>query len=96
MISNESSSTFGRQPYSDGPPRPRVEEDTLKTETIQVERKTFIFTLKENQRGRFLRISEVVNGRRDNVIIPATGLDDFLKIAEVMVKAAAEIPGKEQ
>jgi hypothetical protein len=37
-----------------------------------------------------------VNGRRDNVIIPATGLDDFLKMAEDMVKAAAEIPGKEQ
>lgn len=96
MISNERPSAFGRRPYGDRPPRPHVEEDTLKTETIQIERKTFIFTLKENQRGRFLRISEVVNGRRDNVIIPATGLDDFLKMAEDMVKAAAEIPGKEQ
>jgi hypothetical protein len=37
-----------------------------------------------------------VNGRRDNVIIPATGLEDFLKIAEEMVTAAAEIPGKDQ
>ena len=96
MISNERSSNFGNRPYSDRPPSPRVEEDTLKTESIQIERKTFIFTLKENPRGRFLRISEVVNGRRDNVIIPATGLNDFLKIAEEMVKAAAEIPGKEQ
>jgi len=52
--------------------------------------------LKENPRGRFLRISEVVNGRRDNVIIPATGLEDFLKIAEEMVTAAAEIPGRDQ
>jgi hypothetical protein len=33
---------------------------------------------------------------RDNVIIPATGLEDFLKIAEEMVTAAAEIPGKDQ
>jgi hypothetical protein len=96
MISNERPSPFGRRPYGDDPPRPRVEEDTLKTETIQIERKTFIFTLKENPRGRFLRISEVVNGRRDNVIIPAPGLDDFLKIVNEMVKAAAEIPGKEQ
>ncbi len=38
---------------------------------------------------------EIVNGRRDNVIIPATGLDDFRKIVDEMVKAAAEIPGKE-
>jgi hypothetical protein len=96
MISNEHSPTFGRQPYSYGPPRPRVEEETLKTETIQIDRKTFIFTLKENPRGRFLCLSEVVNGRRANVIIPATGLGDFLKIAEEMVKAAAEIPGREQ
>ena len=96
MISNERPSPFGHRPYSDGPPKPRVEEDTLKTETIQIERKTFIFTLKENPRGRFLRISEVVNDRRDNVIIPATGLNDFLKIAEEMVKAAVEIPGKYQ
>ena len=96
MISNERPSNFGRRPDGDGPPKLRVEEDTLKTETIQIERKTFIFTLKENPRGRFLRISEVVNGRRDNVIIPANGLDDFRKIVDEMVKAAAEIPGKEQ
>jgi hypothetical protein len=96
MISNERPSPFGHRPYSDRPPKPRVEEDTLKTETIQIERKAFIFTLKENPRGRFLRISEVVNGRRDNVIIPATGLEDFLKIVEGMATAAAEIPGQDQ
>jgi hypothetical protein len=52
--------------------------------------------LKENPRGRFLRITEDVNGRRDNVIIPSTGLDDFRKIVNEMAKAAAEIPAKEQ
>jgi len=31
-----------------------------------------------------------------DAIIPATGLEDFLKIAEEMVTAAAEIPGKDQ
>ena len=96
MISNERPSPFGRRPYGDGPLKPRVEEDTLKTETIQIERKTFILTLKENPRGRFLRITEDVNGRRDNVIIPSTGLDDFRKIVNEMAKAAAEIPAKEQ
>jgi hypothetical protein len=71
-----------------------MNEDTLKTEKIQVERKTFIFTLKENPRGRFLRITEDVGGRRDNVIIPATGLEDFKRIVDEMVKASAEIPPK--
>lgn len=54
-----------------------------------------MFTLKENPRGRFLRITEDVNGRRDNIIIPSTGLDDFKKILDDMVKASNEIPIKE-
>jgi hypothetical protein len=71
-----------------------MNEETLRTEKIQVERKTFIFTLKENPRGRFLRITEDVGGRRDNIIIPAPGLDDFKRIVDEMVKASAEIPPK--
>ena len=71
-----------------------MNEETLKTEKIQVERKTFIFTLKENPRGRFLRITEDVGGRRDNIIVPAPGLEDFKKIVDEMVKASAEIPPK--
>lgn len=103
MISNERPSPYGNnRPYNSGygsgfnsgPPKPRVDEDTLKTDKVQIERKTFIFTLKENPRGRFLRITEDVNGRRDNVIIPATGLEEFKKILDDMVKASAEIPQK--
>jgi hypothetical protein len=71
-----------------------MNEDTLKTEKIQVERKTFIFTLKENPRGRFLRITEDVGGRRDNIIVPAPGLEDFKRIVDEMVKASSEIPPK--
>ena len=69
-----------------------MNEDTLKSEKIQVERKTFIFTLKENPRGRFLRITEDVGGRRDNIIIPAPGLEDFKKVIDEMVKASADLP----
>jgi hypothetical protein len=94
MISNERPSPQGYRSYSAGPPKPPVNEDTLKTEKIQIERKTFIFTLKENPRGRFLRITEDVNGRRDNVIIPSTGLEDFRRIVDEMAKASADIPLK--
>ncbi|MCU0771186.1 MAG: RNA-binding protein [Verrucomicrobia bacterium] len=93
MISNERPSPFGSRSY--GQPKPAVNEDTLRTERIQIERKTFIFTLKENPRGRFLRITEDVGGRRDNIIIPAPGLEDFLKQIEDMVKASNEIPPKD-
>ena len=93
MISNERSSQSGNRPY--GPPKPSPHEDTLKSEKIQIERKTFVFTLKENPRGRFLRITEDVGGRRDTIIIPAPGLDDFRKVLEDMVRASAEIPPKQ-
>jgi hypothetical protein len=92
MISNERPSPYGRAPY--GQPKPPVNEDTLKSEKIQIERKTFVFTLKENPRGRFLRITEDVGGRRDTIIIPSTGLEDFKKLLEEIVKASNEIPQK--
>lgn len=92
MISNERPHYGGR--HSGYPPKPPVVEDTLKTEKLQVERKIFVFALKENVRGRFLRITEDVSGRRDTIIIPAPGLEDFRKILEDMVRASAEIPPK--
>jgi hypothetical protein len=92
MISNERPSPYGQRPY--GAPKPPINEDTLKTDKVQIERKTFVFTLKENPRGRFLRITEDVGGRRDTIIIPAPGLDDFKKILDEMVKAATDTPPK--
>ncbi len=95
MISNERPSPYGhpRRPYS--APKPPVNEDTLKADKVQIERKTFVFTLKENARGRFLRITEDVGGRRDTIIIPAPGLEDFRKLLDDMARAAGEIPQKQ-
>lgn len=59
------------------PQRPPLNETVLRSEKIQIERKTFQFTLKENPRGRFLRITEDVGGRRDSIIVPAPGLEAF-------------------
>lgn len=73
-------------------PKPFGEESTLKTEMIQIERKTFVFSLKENPRGRFLRITEDVRGRRDAIIVPAPGLDEFRKALDEIAKAVAEQP----
>ncbi len=47
----------------------------LYNDVIRVERKIFSFELRENARGRFLRVTEDVHGRRDTVIIPASGLE---------------------
>ena len=93
MFSHERTSGF-RPRFRSGPPtdRPPSNEDTIKTESVQIERKTFVFTLKENPRGRFLRITEDVGGRRDAIIVPAPGLEDFRKVLETMVKAAGSLP----
>jgi hypothetical protein len=97
MISNDRSAPFGNRPHGERPhgsAKPPVAEDTLKSAKVQIERKTFVLALKENTRGRFLRITEDVGGRRDTIIIPAPGLEDFKKLLEEMVQASAEIPPK--
>lgn len=97
MISNERPSPFGRRPYdSSAHHKPHVAEDQIHSEKIQIERKTFVFALKENPRGRFLRITEDVGGRRDTIIVPATGLEEFQKALDLIVKASAETPAAEE
>jgi hypothetical protein len=93
MISNERPSPYGHRPHSPSA-KPPVIEETIKSDKIQIERKTFVFTLKENPRGRFLRITEDVNGRRDTIIIPATGLEEFKKLFDGMLQASADTPAK--
>jgi len=93
MTPNEHPPSVGQRNRAPHPGnKPSVEETTLKSDKVQIERKTFIFALKENPRGRFLRITEDVNGRRDNIIIPAPGLEDFKRILDGMVRCAAEAP----
>lgn len=58
----------------------------LHNEQVQIERKTFSFSLRENPRGRFLRITEDVGGRRDTIIIPSTGL---AQVAEIVTRVVA-------
>ena len=94
MISNERPSPYGQRSQYGYSPKPPVVEDTIRSDKIQIERKSFVFTLKENPRGRFLRITEDVNGRRDTIIVPATGLVDFRRLLEDMIKASDELPAK--
>ncbi len=90
MISNDRPSPFGNR--HQGAAKPPPNEETLRSEKIQIERKTFLLALKENPRGRFLRITEDVGGRRDTIIIPAPGLDEFKRVLDEMVKASADTP----
>ncbi|MDR3459666.1 MAG: RNA-binding protein [Verrucomicrobiae bacterium] len=97
MISNEHPSPYGRQPSFQqkfSQPKPHIAEDTLLTSELQIERKSFVFILKENPRGRFLRIIEAGGAKSNSIIVPATGLKDFQNVLADMVKADSEIPAK--
>lgn len=76
--------------FSDKKPAPSAVamDSGLFSEQIQVERKTFTFELRENPRGRFLRITEDVGGRRDTIIIPAPGLDKVKAVVERAIGAS--------
>ncbi len=77
-----------RQPRQVARPRPQL----LAAGKVQIERKTFSFALMENERGRFLRITEEVGGRFDAIVIPAPGLEAFREVFESMVRAEHEMP----
>lgn len=77
-----------------GVPHPPPPEETLRSEKFQVERKAFILNLKENPRGRFLRITEDVGGRRDHIIIPASGLEELRRLLDEMIRTDQETPVK--
>lgn len=91
MTSHRLAPSGGRR--SNGPPSPgAVEEKLLRSERLQIERKTFTLSLRENPRGRFLRITEDVSGRHDTVIVPAPGLDEFLRVLQDIARTNAETP----
>ena len=65
-------------------------DDTIYSEKIQIERKIFFFDMKENERGVLLRITEDVRGRRDTIIVPASGLRDFRESLDNVIEVMEE------
>jgi len=51
----------------------------IASEKIAIDRKLFFIDLKENQRGRYLKITEDVGGRRDTIMMPIAALSDFIE-----------------
>jgi PurA ssDNA and RNA-binding protein len=79
MTPNEQPSRFGQPPAEIRRPVP---ENMLKHEQLHVERKTFLFMLKENERGRFLRVTENAGEHIASLMIPSSGLADFKKAVD--------------
>jgi hypothetical protein len=59
---------------------------------LQVERKHYTIEFRENERGRFLRITEESHGRRNTVIVPSTGLTEFNEAVDAVIVAGQAAP----
>ena len=62
----------------------------IASKEIQVERKHLVIEYRENSQGRFLRITEEAHGRRNTVIVPSTGLAEFLNSITAVLGQAGE------
>ena len=58
--------------------------------TFTIERKQVVIDAGENRSGKFLRITEYCNGRRNTCVIPETGVAQF---AESIIKAVEALRG---
>ncbi len=63
----------------------------LHSEKIISDRKIFFLDLKENDRGRFIKITEDVRGRRDTIMLPCEVARDFLEALQRVLEADAEL-----
>ena len=63
-------------------------DNIIATKELQVERKHFFIEYRENDRGRFLKIIEEAHGRRNTIIIPSTGLDEFTSAVDEVLDTA--------
>jgi hypothetical protein len=90
MISNERPSPYGYRPTL--PAHPPVQEDTLKHEQLEIGPTRYVFMLKANLRGRFLRITEKTGADFGVLIIPDTGLAVFQQVLGKMFQAASRPP----
>lgn len=62
----------------------------LVSKTLQVEHKLFYFDLKENPRGRYLKISEKTSATRSTIIIPFNGISWFLDLFNYYVNSSED------
>ena len=68
-------------------------DNIIAAQELQVERKHFYIEYRENDRGRFLRITEEAHGRRNTIIVPSTGLEEFTAtLDEVLGSVAPAAP----
>ncbi|HEY6110878.1 MAG TPA: DNA-binding protein [Chthoniobacterales bacterium] len=67
-------------------------DNIIEARELQIERKHFYVEFRENERGRFLRITEEAHGRRNTIIVPSTGIDEFTAAIDEVIESAERQP----
>ena len=77
-------------------PRSFTDEPTINLARMHVLEKTFVFRLKENERGQYLRLIEESPGHDPvSLVLPASGLVAFRKELNHIIEISDEQPPKE-
>lgn len=82
-------------PFSLGPgltSAPLNMDSIIESRELQIERKVFSIDLRENGRGRFLRITEDSQGHRNVIIVPMSGVDEFADAIDDVLDAEPAQP----
>jgi len=69
----------------------RPVNEPLASEKVTVDRKVFFLDLKENSRGRFLKITEDVGGRRDTIMLPVAAFHDFADALDRLIDLESQM-----
>lgn len=69
----------------------RPANEPLASEKIAVDRKIFFLDLKENNRGRFLKITEDVGGRRDTIMLPVAAFREFADALDRLIEIEQDL-----
>lgn len=70
---------------------PRKGSVPLHSEKVMTDRKIFFLDLKENERGRVIKITEDVRGRRDTIMLPLEAVDEFLDAIQRILEVERDL-----
>mmetsp|Transcript_54218 Transcript_54218/g.113313 ORF Transcript_54218/g.113313 Transcript_54218/m.113313 type:complete len:214 (-) Transcript_54218:62-703(-) len=74
-----------------------VSEDIeIRRSTLQVEQKRIFLNLRENSRGRYLRIVEVTGNNRSTIIVPSSGLQQFRTLLDEFIDSDVAVAQGQQ
>lgn len=59
--------------------------EILFSKSIIIEKKKFYFDVKENNQGKYLRITEKGNNHKNRIIVPIDGIQEFKQVLEALV-----------